>query len=75
MLAAEVHFAIRHEMAANVEDVLGRRSGLNWLAVCALREAGTAAADILAQDLGWSQGRRQASLDAFLHRVKYDGGI
>jgi len=29
LLAAEVNFAIRHEMALNVEDFLLRRSGLN----------------------------------------------
>jgi glycerol-3-phosphate dehydrogenase len=65
VLVAEVQFAIRYEMAANVEDFLVRRSGLNWLAACALREAAPAVADLLAQDLGWNLERRQDSLDAF----------
>jgi glycerol-3-phosphate dehydrogenase len=65
LLTAEVQFAIRHEMAANVEDFLARRSGLNWLAVCSLREAAPTVAQIFARELGWSPERRQASLAAF----------
>jgi len=65
LLTAEVQFAIRHEMAANVEDFLVRRSGLNWLAACSLRQAAPAVADIFARELGWSPERRQASLEAF----------
>ncbi len=65
LLRAEVQFAIRHEMAANVEDFLVRRSGLNWLAACSLREAAPAVAEIFARELGWSPERRQASLAAF----------
>jgi glycerol-3-phosphate dehydrogenase len=65
LLTAEVQFAIRHEMAANVEDFLVRRSGLNWLAACSLREAAPAVAEVFARELGWTPERRQASLDAF----------
>jgi glycerol-3-phosphate dehydrogenase len=65
LLRAEVHFAIRHEMAVNVEDFLVRRSGLNWLAACSMREAAPAVAEIFARELGWSPERRQASLAAF----------
>jgi glycerol-3-phosphate dehydrogenase len=65
LLAAEIQFAIRHEMAVNVEDFLVRRSGLNWLAACSLREAAPAVGEIFARELAWSLGRRQASLAAF----------
>lgn len=46
LLAAEVDFAVRHEMATNVEDFLLRRSGLNWLADSKLRDAAPAVAEI-----------------------------
>ncbi|MGA3324689.1 MAG: glycerol-3-phosphate dehydrogenase [Terriglobia bacterium] len=65
LLTAEVHFAIRHEMAVNVEDFLVRRSGLNWLAACSMREAAPAVAEIFARELSWGPERRQASLAAF----------
>ncbi len=64
LLAAEVDFAIRHEMALSVEDFLIRRSGLNWRA-CTMREATPAVAEIFAARLGWSAERRQQALDAF----------
>jgi len=46
LLAAEVDFAVRHEMATNVEDFLLRRSGLNWLADSKLRDAAPVVAEI-----------------------------
>ena len=65
LLAAEVDFAIRHEMATGVEDVLLRRSGLNWLAASKLREAAPRVAEICADRLGWSLERRQSEIDSF----------
>ena len=65
LLAAEVHFAIRQEMAANVEDFLVRRSGLNWLAACTMRDAPPAVAGILGRELGWGRERREESLNSF----------
>jgi glycerol-3-phosphate dehydrogenase len=65
LLAAEVQFAIRDEMAESVEDFLVRRSGLNWLAAGSLREAAPAVAEIFARQLDWSPERRQASLADF----------
>jgi glycerol-3-phosphate dehydrogenase len=64
LLAGEVEFAIRHEMAVNLEDFLLRRSGLNW-AACTLREAAPAVAKIFAGRFGWSAERLQAALAAF----------
>lgn len=64
LLAAEVDFAIRHEMALSVEDFLLRRSGLSWRAR-GLREAAPAVAAIFAARFGWSSERRQDDLEAF----------
>lgn len=65
LLAAEVEFAIRSEMAVSLEDFLLRRSGLSWLSRSKLREAAPRVAEIFATRLGWSAERRQAQLDAF----------
>jgi glycerol-3-phosphate dehydrogenase len=65
LLAAEVAFAIRHEMAVTLEDFMLRRSGLNWVA-CTLGEAATAAGEIFASHFGWDAERTQAELDSFL---------
>ena len=66
LLAGEVAFAIRHEMAVNLEDFLLRRSGLNW-AACTLRETAPAVAKIFAERFGWTTEHLQAALTAFAH--------
>jgi glycerol-3-phosphate dehydrogenase len=68
LLAAEVDFAIRHEMATCVEDVLLRRSGLNWLAASKLREAAPKVAEMCAAYFGWSPERRQGEIGAFIQQ-------
>lgn len=65
LLAAEVDFAIRHEMALNVDDFLLRRSGLNWLASSTMRAAVPAVAQIFADRFAWSSERRDAAINAF----------
>jgi glycerol-3-phosphate dehydrogenase len=69
LVTAEVAFALEHEMAMNVEDVLLRRSGLNWLASCATREAAPVVAVLCARHFGWSADRRDAALDDFTHNT------
>lgn len=66
LLAAEVEFSIRHEMAMMLEDFLLRRSGLNWAACTpAGGEAAPAVAQIFAAHFGWEPERRKAALDNF----------
>jgi len=66
LLAAEVEFAIRHEMAVTLEDFLLRRSGLNWAACTpAGRELAPAVAQIFAGRFGWDADQRQAALENF----------
>jgi glycerol-3-phosphate dehydrogenase len=65
LLAAEVEFAIRNEMAVSVEDFLLRRSGLGWLARWKLRDAAPRVAEIFASRLGWSAELRNAQSDYF----------
>ena len=55
LLEAEVHFAIRNEMAMKVEDFLLRRAGLSWRACSALRDAVPAVARIFAQHFRTSE--------------------
>ena len=68
--AAEVVFAVRHEHALEVSDVLMRRLPMARLD----RDNGLGAAewvsDLMAKELGWSEARRQASLLAFRREVE-----
>ena len=65
LLAAEVDFALREEMAVRVEDFILGRSGLNWHAASALREAAPAVAKSFAARLGWNDAQRSAEIQAF----------
>jgi glycerol-3-phosphate dehydrogenase len=64
-LGAEVAFAIGNEMAREIDDFLLRRSGLNWYAAYALREAVPRVAEIFAERLGWDAERREAAVREF----------
>lgn len=66
LLAAEVEFAIRQEMAVTLGDFLLRRSGLNWAASTpASSKAAPAVAQIFAKHFGWTTDRRRAALENF----------
>jgi glycerol-3-phosphate dehydrogenase len=66
LLAAEVEYAIRHEMAVTLEDFLLRRSGLNWAACTpAGGEAAPAVARVFARHFGWDAEHRKAVLENF----------
>ncbi|MGA8183157.1 MAG: glycerol-3-phosphate dehydrogenase C-terminal domain-containing protein, partial [Terriglobia bacterium] len=64
-LGAEVAFAIENEMARNLDDFLLRRSGLNWYAAYALREALPKVAEIFGERLGWDAAQREAAVAEF----------
>ena len=60
VLASEVIFSIREEMAVTVEDFMLRRSGLSWMS-CVYPQV-AAVADIFGSEFGWSAEARQAAL-------------
>jgi glycerol-3-phosphate dehydrogenase len=69
-LRAEITFAVRHDHALEIEDVLRRRVPLFRDAA----DQGLAAADetgrILADELGWSPARRARSAEAYRRAVE-----
>ncbi|MGH9397126.1 MAG: FAD-dependent oxidoreductase [Terriglobia bacterium] len=64
LLAAEVLFSMREEMAVRVEDFLLRRSGLSWM-ISAYPESAPAAARLFAGELDWSDRERQAGIERY----------
>jgi len=67
---AEALYAVRHEMARTVDDVLARRTRARLQARDASAAAAHDVADLIAPDLGWSpeEARRQA--DAYVALVE-----
>jgi glycerol-3-phosphate dehydrogenase len=64
-LRVEALFAIRHEMARTVSDVMERRTRALLYFAAAARAGGSAIAAMLAEELGWDDATKAASLSAF----------
>jgi glycerol-3-phosphate dehydrogenase len=64
-LRAEATYAVRHEMALSLDDVLSRRTRARLLARDASAEAAASVAELIAPDLGWSDTERDAQVDAY----------
>jgi glycerol-3-phosphate dehydrogenase len=64
-LAAEVVYAVRYEMAMTLEDVLARRTRAVLLEAAACLRAAPATADLMAEELHWSEETKRAELEAF----------
>lgn len=62
-IAAQIVFAGREEMALTLEDAVMRRTGMGQLGRPA-EEALNSAASLMAQELGWSEGRKRAEIEA-----------
>jgi glycerol-3-phosphate dehydrogenase len=63
---AEVIWAVRHEMARTVEDVLARRTRALFLNARAAREMAPSVADLMASELGWDEDTKAKQVSSFL---------
>jgi glycerol-3-phosphate dehydrogenase len=64
-LRAEIHYAVSHEGARSVEDVITRRTRLAFEAVDEGVHLAREIADIIAPILGWNNSRKQKSIDQY----------
>jgi glycerol-3-phosphate dehydrogenase len=69
-LKAEVVYSAREEGAMHLEDLLVRRTHINFEFQDRGVEAAPVVADLMATELGWSDEERQTELDAYLKRVE-----
>jgi glycerol-3-phosphate dehydrogenase len=67
---AEVVWAVRHEMARTVEDVLARRTRALFLNARAALEMAPAVVDLMAPEMDWNESTRQQQLAAFSEVAK-----
>lgn len=68
--AAEVVWAVREEMALDVEDILARRVRLLFLDARAAIEAAPKVAQIMAKELGYDQAWADSQVEAFTNVAK-----
>jgi glycerol-3-phosphate dehydrogenase len=69
-LAAEIVYAVTHEGARHLDDVLARRTRISIETFDRGTVAVTAAADLMATELGWDDARRDDEVDHYLRRVE-----
>jgi glycerol-3-phosphate dehydrogenase len=69
-LSAEVVYAVTHEGARHLDDVLARRTRISIETFDRGTVAVTAAADLMAAELGWDRARRDDEIDHYLRRVE-----
>jgi glycerol-3-phosphate dehydrogenase len=74
-LEAEVAWAVRHELALSLDDVLSRRLRLS--AELADRGAAVAprVAEIMAADLGWGETRRALEVESYLTLARQEYAV
>lgn len=73
-LRGEVRWAARHELARTLDDVLQRRLRVSFRHAAAGGTAISFAADVLADELGWSGEERDRQVDDYLARVTHERG-
>jgi glycerol-3-phosphate dehydrogenase len=69
VLAAEVIFAARNELAERVIDVLARRMPLALLDTAAARQAAPKALELMARELGWDEQRCEEERQLIAQRL------
>jgi glycerol-3-phosphate dehydrogenase len=66
---AEVVYGVREEMATAVEDVLARRTGLQFFSWEQSRAAAPAVGAIMASELGWSPGQQKDAVEEYAKKI------
>jgi glycerol-3-phosphate dehydrogenase len=70
-IRAQVIYALREEMATTMEDVLGRRIGLELFDWRLAIQAAPAVASLLSHELGWSSQQEQTALEKYVAKVNH----
>jgi glycerol-3-phosphate dehydrogenase len=71
-LRAEALYAVRHEMAMTIDDVLSRRTRARLQARDASAAAATGVAALIADDLGWSAEEATRQAEAYVASVEHE---
>jgi glycerol-3-phosphate dehydrogenase len=70
-IRAEIVYAAQEEMAMTVEDVLGRRIGLQLLDWRAARDAAGVTGELLGKELGWSAEFERQAVENYREKITY----
>jgi glycerol-3-phosphate dehydrogenase len=66
---AEVVYSVREEMAISIEDILARRTGLQFFSWMQARAAAPAVGAIMARELGWSPDQQKDAVEGYISKI------
>jgi glycerol-3-phosphate dehydrogenase len=69
-IRAEIVHAIRNDMALTIDDILARRTGIQFYSWTLSAQAAPVVANYLANEYGWSDERRQQAVDEYVRKLK-----
>ena len=74
-VVAEAVYAVRHEMATTVDDVLERRTRARLLLRDASADAARRVADIMGDELGWDATRRDDEVARYVAAIDHERNV
>ena len=70
-IGGEIRYAVTHEGAISISDVLSRRTRINFEAPDQGRSIVNEVAEIIAEPLGWSKEEREKSISEYLSEIEF----
>lgn len=68
-IRAQIVFSIRQEMAMTIEDVLARRTGLQYYSWALAAQAASIAGDYLGRELSWSSDEKADAIREYVAKI------
>ena len=68
-IQAEIAYSARNEMAATLEDVLERRTGLQFYSWKTAMAAAPFAAAVMQKEMGWDEARTRREVDDYVRTI------
>jgi glycerol-3-phosphate dehydrogenase len=66
---AEVVYGVQEEMATSIEDILARRTGLQFFSWEQARAAAPAVGAIMADEFGWTRGQQKDAVEEYVNKI------
>ena len=70
VIEAEIIFCIRYEMAETVEDLVARRTGMQFYGWAEALEVAPRVAELLAQEKHWEPGQKTAAVSEYSKKIR-----
>jgi glycerol-3-phosphate dehydrogenase len=70
-IQAEVVYAVREELAANIEDMISRRIGLQYYSWRDAIKAASVVGSLMAQELQWTSAQEREAVTRYVERINF----